>query len=502
MLETDIDISDRAGRPEKPSAYKVLVYASAAVWICGMLSALIAFGTFRTEAPPGSMDHAVRCTLGFAIGAPLAICLCRLMAGKLWSVPLCIIVSSLTALMFIGISINMAGYLDVPGASWEMPGLAPYSDPATIYYWTDRYVRGYEMPGCMSMGPLMFYGVFFRVFGTGLLAPLIFNATCMALSVTACGVICARLVEGDRIQRKAWAGALLMAMIPSIPYYGSILMKEAPVTLGFTLMSLPLAGIYTGRFKIRDLAWGGAGTVLLMALKPHTGYLLCAGAILCLVNARRRQLGSKACAYNGTLATLLLSLAIVAGGRPGRSDSDFLLLDSSRAQESEKSMLHHEAVGNYDSLVTGYYAKSPVEKAAYLPVAAAAQYFPPFPWNYTRDTYLARFVPVAHLSFLWYMVGGMVLAWFVLCMPFRDKAGGLRLWALFWAGCYLGVAYMSAGSVARYHLPFMALCVPLALDLLTKVIRGGISRKKASVFGAIYITLLITGLALAYNFLV
>lgn len=501
MLETDNDILNRACRPDRPSTYKVLVYASAAVWICGMLAALIAFGTFRPEASPESMDYAMRCTVGFAIGAPLAICLCRLLAGKLWSVALCIIVSSLTALMFIGISINMAGYLDVPGASWEMPGLAPYSDPATIYYWADRYVDGYEMPGCMSMGPLMFYGTFFRMFGTGLLAPLVFNAACMSLSVTACGVICARLVDRGRDSRKAWSGALLMAMIPSIPYYGSILMKEAPVTLGFTLMSLPLAGIYKGRFKIRDLAWGAAGAVLLMALKPHTGYLLCAGAILCLVNARRRQLGSKAYVCNGTLAMLLLSFAIVAGGRGGRSDSDFLLLDSSRAQESEKTMLHHEAVGNYDSLVTGYYAKSPVEKAAYLPMAAAAQYFPPFPWNYTRDSHLARFVPVAHLSFLWYIVGGMVLAWFALCMPSREKAGGLRLWALFWAGCYLGVAYMSAGSVARYYLPFMALCAPLALDLLTNVIRGGISKKMISMFGATYIILLATGLVLAYNFL-
>lgn len=501
MFETDINILHRAGTPGKPSACKALVYASAAVWICGMLASLIAFGAFRADAAPEATDHAMRCTLGFAIGAPLAMVLCRLAAGTSWSVPLCATTATLTSIMFTGIAINMAGYLEVPGASWEMPGIPPYSDPATIYYWADRYVRGYEMPGCMSMGPLMFYGSFFRVFGFGLLAPLIFNTMCMALSVTMCGVICSRLVEGDRDSRKAWAGALLMAMIPSIPYYGSILMKEAPVTLGFTLMSLPLAGIYKGRLKFRDLAWGAAGAVLLLALKPHTGYLLCAGGILCFANARRKGLGTKACAYNGTLAMLLLSFTIVAGGRAGRSDSEFLLLDSSRAQESEKTMLHHEAVGNYDSLVNGYYAKSPAEKAAYLPVAAAAQYFPPFPWNYTRDSYLARFVPVAHLSFLWYIIGGMVLAWFALCMPCRDKAGGLRLWAIFWAGCYLGVAYMSAGSVARYHLPFMALCVPLALDFMTKVIGGGISRKKASVFGIIYIILLITGLVLAYNFL-
>lgn len=87
MFKTDINILHRAGSPGKPSAYKTLVYASAAVWICGMLASLIAFGTFRADAAPESMDHAMRCTLGFAIGAPLAMGLCRVAAGKLWSVP-------------------------------------------------------------------------------------------------------------------------------------------------------------------------------------------------------------------------------------------------------------------------------------------------------------------------------------------------------------------------------------------------------------------------------
>lgn len=480
---------------------KTMVCVMAMVWLVGAAAALIAFDTFSLAAPDSALDYARRCAVGFAVGAPLALLVSRLLAGRLWSRVLCILVGALTALMFVGIAVNLAGYLAPPGASWQVPALAEDSDSEVVYTLVGIYVDGGYMHPSISMGPIFFWSLFFRLFGPGLLAPLVFNALCMTFATVLCGVICARLVPAASPRRAAFAGALLMAVIPSIPYYGAMFLKEAPVTLGFTLFALSLSELYKGRVSYRSLLAAALGALLIMPLRHHLGYLAGLGAVICFINARVNRLGSRSSAYNGVLALLLIAVAIVGGGQACRSNADFLMLDTSEAEASSATMVHHQAVGDYDSLVGDYYSRPLAGKLLYLPVAAAAQYFPPFPWNYTRDTHLGRFVPVAHLSLLWYLVGGLVLAWFVLCGTRRRRADGLRLWALFWLGCYLAVALMSAGSVARYYLPFMAVCVPLALDVAVNVRRGTLSLRALGLFALVYVVLLAAGLALAYGFL-
>lgn len=478
---------------------KELLYTIAAVWVAGMFAALVAFGTFRADAAPESLDYAMRCTVGFAVASVLIMAVNRLIAGKLWSRGMCITVGVLTAVMFAGIAVNLAGYLQVPGSTWAQPGLKEWSDARIVYVKAyDIYIgEHYPVFAPAAFIPL----VILHIFGPGLLAPLLFNAGCMSLSSVLTGVICARLCNGADNVRRARVGALLFALIPSIPYYGTMLLKEAPLTLGVSLMTLMFVDVYNGRLRTSVVAGAVIGAILLMLERYYVGYALALGAVISFVHARRSVPGAFAVHFRALIVSLLICFLIVGVGKCLHYQDVSYYFQEEQADSANKAMLGYETVGKYSTFVGNYYGKSYIEKLLYLPFSAAAQYFPPFPWNYTRDAAFGAFVPVAHLSILWYMVGGLVLGYFALCIYRRRAAGGLGLWALFWLLCYLGIALMSGGTVARYYLCLMPVCVPLALRLLLCLRHGLVSQRAFYTYVSVYAVMLACGLTMAYQYL-
>lgn len=483
------------------AGYKETVFGTVGVWITGMFAALISFGTFKEDVSPLSMDYTIRCSLGFAIASALTMLVCRLVVGKLWGRKVCLVVSALTALMTVGIAVNMAGYLHAEGTTWGTPDLGIYSDSDIQYNLTRFIAAGEPLPYGSSSGFPTFEALFFRLFGPGVFVPLLFNAFCMSVSAAICGRICALIVPGGSSHRKVWVGALLFAIVPSIPYYGAMFMKEAPVTLGFTLQAWAIAGLYRNNPRALHIAGAIAGAVLLVFIKPHIGYLTALGTVAALAHQQASGNRGMRKVWIGAGVMLFISVVTVFAGKGFRASGDFVLLDTENAEGNTTTMITHETLGAYGEIVGDYYTKNLVEKAAYLPMAAVAQYFPPFPWHFTRDTHLARFVPVAHLSVLWYIVGGLVLAYFVLCFFNSKREGGLRLWGLWWLVCYLGIAYMSAGTVARYYIPLTAACVPLAVQVLACVRSGLLHKKTFAIYSAVYSMLVIIALIVTYNFI-
>ncbi|MCM1006208.1 MAG: hypothetical protein NC402_07935 [Prevotella sp.] len=493
--------SSDIGRQTPRFLDKEMLLAIVFVWLCSVFSALIAFGTFRLDAPRSALEYAQRCSLGFSIAAPVILISCRLVSAQLWSRAACIIVTLLTALMFVGISVNMAGWLRVEGSSWEHPGFAPWSDSSIIYLIAQELYEGKPSADFVPTGYPRIIIAFFNLFGQGVLAPLLLNALCMSLSACLAGKVCAALCPAEDMRRRVWFGILLFAIIPSVAYYGTLLLKEALITLGVSLFALILADLYRGRLRLGSLTGAAIGALLLMLTRHHVALMLIVCALICYARAAYKKAGTQAGRFNTLSVILLLCFVSIQGGRCFRGNRDFVLLDTSNAEGNSQTMATYDTAEHYSSLFGNYYAKKPLERTVYLPLTVSAQYFPPFPWNYTRDKALGAFVPVAHLSLLWYIVGGLVFGYFAMCIYRKKASGGLQAWALMWALCYIGTAYMSAGTVPRYYLPFMALCIPMALQTVLSVKRGAVSLRVANIYAGIYVLLLTIGLVLAYNFL-
>ena len=121
----------------------------------------------------------------------------------------------------------------------------------------------------------------------------------------------------------------------------------------------------------------------------------------------------------------------------------------------------------YLDIIGDYLGYSFIEKTLLLPLSAAIQYLIPFPWNFMRDVPFGYSLVYSHISYGWYLVGGIILFYYFFAIwKSSPKLIAWALWALF---CYLVPAYMFAGTVSRYMLPFIPLLVPLGVYVIMKL---------------------------------
>lgn len=481
--------------------YKDLLWSIICVWVVGMIASLLAFRTFSLSTPPLYIEYAKMCSIGFGITSVISVLLGRMTLGKLWSSPACLVFSAAVAVMFIGIAINMAGYTASFGGSWSSPALKPDDVSGICYQVARELADGCTPEFYQSRGYPTLLMWMFGLFGKGILAPLLLNALAMTLTIALSGRVAVMLCSGGDAKRRAWTAMLLCALIPNIIFYGTILTKEALSTCGISLAALLLADLYHGKARVSTLLPAAVGMLLITLTRSQLSYAVALLSVLCFLHSWLRRTGTLAGRTNSIIAALLLCVSSLLAGQCFKPGPTYQLLLSENAEYNNSVMMDFESVQEYAGLIGNYYEKSPINRLAYLPVASAVQYFPPFPWNYTRDLSTAHFVPYARLSVLWYFVGGLVLAYFALCIYRRQASGSLQLWAIGALLCYLSVAYLSAGSVARYYLPFTSLCIPLALQVLLNIRHQVISHKIATVYASTYGVLICIGLAIAYNFL-
>lgn len=474
-------------------------------WLVAAAAALLATGSTRMNAPEGAIILSRQLALGAAAVIIPSLCLCRLALRKVWTRQLGYVLAALAAVVCVGVAVNVGGWC--PAFDPSTPDLGPYTDPTREWETATSLQQGALPDSIFNRGYPMLLCLLWRVFGHSVLPPAFFSAFCTVLAGGTVAATAVRLLPQLNAAKTATCAALLFALVPSVAWYGALCMKEAPVILAMALCTYTLATAWRGPLTPGAFASIATGGGMLLVLKSPLGWWLllgaCASAAHTLRDRRagREFPGSAA----GALCVMLVAAAVVAGGRSFRAHPDDTLFrsqarDLPRYASLDSTMLGYSTVRPYAGIIGSYYSATPGEKLAKLPLAAAAQYFPPFPWNFTRDTAIGRFVPWAHLP-LWYLTGGCVLGFVILCLFRRRRAASLGLWCAWAAVCWCGTAYASAGSVARYWLPLLPALIPCAVMFLACARRRLISARDLKIYSSSYVVLLAAGLTAAYIFL-
>ncbi len=121
--------------------------------------------------------------------------------------------------------------------------------------------------------------------------------------------------------------------------------------------------------------------------------------------------------------------------------------------------------GVYQNIIGDYFLYPVWKKLLYLPATCGVQWIIPFPWL-PEGEQVSWLSVVPRLRLGWYALSGVVLYFYL----FRSwRRGWLwATWAWFPMVCYVGIAYMTAGTVSRYLLAFQPWWMALAaLTLLT-----------------------------------
>lgn len=478
-----------------------LTMAFIAGWIAVTLTLAGAFGLGTEHRADSLLMHLAQVSVCYAICSGLAFLGCFVALRKSWSDALGYILIAAMTLAGIGMAVNLSGYCSFPG-TWEMPTFGTASDFSLEW---KRIVfhkeTGQYLPGT-NVGYTAIASFAVGRFGPGVSGLLILNIMMLCGTVALSSGIAVTLLEGNR-RRIAVCAAAATAAVASVIWYATTPLKETGATFSFTLFAFAIAKLYKGRLDVAGILAAAAGGFLLMMVKSPLGWFAIAGIVIA---ATRIEMRKKADATRRLYAAIYLSLiagAVVVGGNRFRYCSDAALIGAVEPQREslEFYMAGYETVQRYNTLIPGYFTSTPEKRIAKLPLAAAAQYFPPFPWNFTRDTDEGRFVWYAHLSIFWYLVGGAAIGYLALCLWRRRARGSLGRWALWWMICYLGVAYYSGGTVARYYLPFIPALIPLSLQFVMAARRHLVPKREVAIYCTVYAVALAGALAAAYIFL-
>jgi hypothetical protein len=124
--------------------------------------------------------------------------------------------------------------------------------------------------------------------------------------------------------------------------------------------------------------------------------------------------------------------------------------------------------GFYRDVIGYYFLYSPLHRAAMLPLTLSIQFFNPFPWAMGGDVTLFEWL--CRLSYPWYLFGGVGLFYYFVISWRRGENMGI--WAWWPAISYIMLAYVMAGSVARYVLPVQPLFIPVVMFVLCRLFEG------------------------------
>ena len=139
----------------------------------------------------------------------------------------------------------------------------------------------------------------------------------------------------------------------------------------------------------------------------------------------------------------------------------------------------------YRYMIDFYYLYSPWHRLLLLPLTMSVQFFIPLPWSYFDTS--SAINSFGRFTYGWYFVGGTALFYFFF-LSWR-KGEHMGVWPWWPAIVYAAIAYLVAGSVARYVSPVLPLFVPIVVFVLCRVYEG--HRRKAFIWWWVALVLVI-----------
>ena len=376
------------------------------------------------------------------------------------------------------------------GYSLERPNLL--NDSRNYYKWAlYRYDGSVEPTHAVFPGfPLMLLALW-KVLGLSVIWPQAMNMMFTMTTVVLAGQITRRVLAGRVAAQPTTlvtGGMALMLLLPYFLMSGVGILKEAPTSVAVAMAGYSLSSMVARDEDRHHLWWDLLVLVLACALltlvRTTFLYTIAVGVVVMTTAHPRRDWAVSL----GMLALIALCLVI------GNSLAAYSFDRHSEILSGGWNMQRQfNGSSIYKGLIGFYFLYSPWHKLLLLPVTMSIQFLLPLPWANGVEAPLLL-SSISRMIYCWYLFGGTALFYYVV-MSWRRRES-LGVWAWWPALIYAALAYVMAGSMARYLLPFEPLMVPIVMYVLYRLYEG--HRRRA--YGMWMLSLVVVvgiGLALA-----
>lgn len=310
--------------------------------------------------------------------------------------------------------------------------------------------------------PMLMLGLW-KVLGLNVVWPQAMNTMFVMLSVVLTGMTTRRLLS-HRVavsSRGLLGGAMvLMCLFTYYIVINTTILKEGSVCMSMTMAGFALSSMAAcdeeRRRHWRDILLLVLAGVLLALVRTTYLYFIMIGIILMAVPHWRRD-------WIMALSMLLVMVLLLGLGDYFSAYSfDRHAEIAGGGWNMQQTYIIGDTQRFYRNFLDYYFLYSVWHKAILLPVTMAVQFLIPFPWNSEMvDSFINN---LARWTYGWYMVSGTSLFYYLFLSWRKDMNMGAWPW---WpAVLFAALAYLMAGSVARYVVPVLPLFVPVAMYVL------------------------------------
>lgn len=368
------------------------------------------------------------------------------------SLPGAYVLLAMTTLSTCGAIINVNYFTTVFSSGLDSPVLFNW-DASTDWYRAMYCLGLTNDPGSFSSRHLAHIAAaLMRVFGTDITVPIMFNVLCYPLALIVMGSVAFTLTSSRKVALATLVAGSLMCYFYT---QSTWLIKDVPVTLCVGTCALVLARwrSRTDAAKVSDVVLLAVAMAALLFLRANFMYVIALGAAMMAVRRGPWRLDWR-----------MVAVAVVAVALRWGYD---MVYDSVSAQAlltvDGHTTLNHvkPPTRAWDNMHGKSYEDLAVwQRLLFLPASVLVQFLIPFPWNFTRDTIFGPTMFVAHFGFFWYYAGALIVYW--LFGAWRGGTPTMRLVVVWGIVMTVMTAWMSAGRVSRYCLPYLPLLLPAA----------------------------------------
>ncbi len=334
---------------------------------------------------------------------------------------------------------------------------------------------------------------FFLLLGINDIAyPVICNILLLLCSMIMVGR-CVMLVVDDKPMARSISGyaMALMAMVPGVMGYGSVLSKEPFVVFAIVTSVGALYAIRRRNHTILNTLLLLLSIVILTACRASYLYVM-----LLLV------IGVYACKPKvaDILPFVCIVFAVVCAIYIGSQasywgSSDYVLYYVN--EEYSTSFFCGESQAPFEEMIGPYNTYPHWMRILLLPVTIVVQFMIPFPFEtVSAQEGLPLSTAYHRMSYLWYIAALPMIAYYVFYL-LRGRGGQKLLILSIWAAIsYCIPAYITAGTTSRYAYCFVPILAIMGGYVLYSVLDNRRELNRLMVFAIIYIVLIIAALYL------
>ena len=377
------------------------------------------------------------------------------------------------------------------GYSLEMPKLR--GDSYIFYKWALSQYDGRVECARRVVYPGFSYIMIglWKLFGVSIVWPQAMNLSFTLSTMVLTGMTTRRLLT-HRVQASPQSlivGSMLLYCL--LVYHiniGTCILKEASIYISMAMAGFALSAMAAcdeERHRLgRDIVLFVAACLLTALVRTTYLYFIALGVVVMALPQWRRD-WKQAAILMAVLAAALLAGNYFASYSFGRHAEIV-----GGGWNMQRFYVKSDTQYFYRELLNYYFLYSPWHKLFMLPLTMAVQFIIPMPWAYGYQNLL---ITISRMSYGWYFIGGTALFYYFYISWRRGQRLGAWPW---WAAISFAViAYIMAGSVARYVTPILPFFIPVAMFVLCSL-KEGRWRKPFIVWAIVFVLLMTVALLL------